>query len=83
MVLDIIECLVQRDVGVTSKCIQGVYKHLREAILMRDDADPKREAWKHKKIVVIAHSQGGLILSLALDMLYADLSDEVLSRLEV
>lgn len=32
---------------------------------------------------MVAHSQGGLVTSLALDMLFADLADEVLSRLEI
>jgi len=80
-VLDILQCLIQRDVGLTSGCVRNTYKQLRTYLLMRDPKD--RDEWKYKKIVVVAHSQGGLITSLALDMLYADLADEVLQRLEM
>lgn len=55
--------------------------NLRTYLLQRDPVDKKK--WLYNKIVIVAHSQGALILSLALDMLFADLSDELLSRMEM
>ena len=79
--LDLVQCLIQRDVGLTGGCVKETYKQLRTYLLQRDQANP--QAWRYRRIVVVAHSQGGLVTSLALDMLFADLADEVLSRLEI
>ncbi|KAF8543151.1 hypothetical protein BDD12DRAFT_875180 [Trichophaea hybrida] len=81
LVLDLIQCLIQRDLGLTSGCVKETYKHLRTHLLQRDPIN--KDKWRYKKVIVIAHSQGGLITSLALDMLFADLADDVLSRLEI
>jgi len=81
VVLDILQCLIQRDFGLTNGCVRRTYRQLRTYLLMRDPKN--REEWKYKKVVVIAHSQGGLVTSLALDMLYADVADVVLQRLEM
>ena len=55
--------MIQRDFGYTTKDIRAAYKHIKEALL-----DPKLS-----KVVVVVHSQGGLIMSIALDNLLADL----------
>ncbi|KAF8253950.1 hypothetical protein K440DRAFT_592686 [Wilcoxina mikolae CBS 423.85] len=81
LVLDLIQCLIQRDLGLTSGCVKETYKQLRTHLLQRDPIN--KDEWRYKKVIVIAHSQGGLITSLALDMLFADLADDVLSRLEI
>jgi len=81
LVLDLVQCLIQRDLGLTNGCVKETYKQLRTHLLQRDPAN--KDEWCYKKVVVIAHSQGGLITSLALDMLFADLADDVLSRLEI
>lgn len=72
--------MIQRDLGYTSRCVRDTYQELRSALLLKNATNT---TWAHRKVVVIAHSQGALILSLVLDMLYADLADEVVGRLEV
>lgn len=47
------------------------YRYIKEALL-RDDME---------RIVVVAHSQGGIIMSLALDNLLSDLPRECIIRL--
>ena len=68
--MDIIECFIQRDLGYTTQDIREAYKGIRDALL--DD--------KIKRVVVIAHSQGGIIISSAIDNLLADLPRECISR---
>jgi alpha-beta hydrolase superfamily lysophospholipase len=81
VVLDLLQCLIQRDLGLTSGCVRNTYKQLRTFLLARDSKN--RDEWRYKKVVVVAHSQGALILSLAVDMLLSDVADEVLQRLEM
>ncbi|KAI5802380.1 hypothetical protein FPQ18DRAFT_252040 [Pyronema domesticum] len=81
VILDLMQCLIQRDLGLTNGCVKETYKQIRTHLLQRNPANPSQ--WRYNKVIVLAHSQGGLITSLALDMLFADLADEVLSRLEV
>ena len=61
-----IECLIQRDFGYNTKDIRVAYTNIKQALL-----DPSIT-----KVVVIAHSQGGIVLSNALDNLLADLPRE-------
>ena len=70
-ILDLLECLIQRDFGYTTRDIRVTYTHIKEALLREDI----------KKIVVVAHSQGGIIISLALDNLLSDLPRECIIRL--
>jgi hypothetical protein len=64
--LDVIECLIQRNFGYNTTDVRVAYVNIKEALL-----DPSIT-----KVVIIAHSQGGIILSIALDNLLADLPRE-------
>lgn len=66
VLFDLIECLIQRDLGYTTRDVRVAYNTLKGALL-----DPGTD-----KVVVIAHSQGGLVLSMALDNLLSDLPRE-------
>jgi hypothetical protein len=68
---DLLESLLQRCFSITTEDSRIVYDHLKAFVL-----DPSV-----KKVVVIAHSQGGLVLSMALDRMYADLPCDQMSRL--
>lgn len=72
-VLDLLECLIQRCFCYTTEDTRIVYQYLKEQLM--DDTI--------KKCVVIAHSQGGIILSNALDLIYADLPQHNISKLEI
>jgi hypothetical protein len=72
-VFDIIECIVQRCFSYATKDTRRTYEHLKAELINPNIT----------KVVVIAHSQGGIILSAALDMLFADLPSEVFEKLEV
>ena len=63
---DLIECLIQRDFGYNTNDVRVAYKKIKPALL-----DPSIT-----KVVVVAHSQGGIVLSMALDNLLADLPRE-------
>jgi len=58
--------LIQRDLGYTTTDIRIAYTNIKAA-LMDDNL---------QTVVVFAHSQGGLVLSMALDNLLADLPKE-------
>jgi alpha-beta hydrolase superfamily lysophospholipase len=66
MFVDLIECLIQRDFGYNTRSVRVLYLKIKEALLNEG----------LKKVVVVAHSQGGIITSLALDNLLADLPRE-------
>lgn len=67
--MDILECFVQRDFGYPTKDIREAYMGIKAALI--DD--------KIKKVVVIAHSQGGIIISSTLDNLLSDLARECIA----
>lgn len=73
VVFDLMECLIQRCFSYSTEDTRIMYQHLK-SILM----DPKIT-----KVVVIAHSQGGIILSTALDSLFADLPCGAFDKLEI
>jgi hypothetical protein len=73
VVFDLIECIVQRCFSYATKDTRRTYEYLKAEL-----TDPTAT-----KVVVIAHSQGGIILSASLDMLFADLPSEVFEKLEV
>ncbi|CAZ86173.1 unnamed protein product [Tuber melanosporum] len=91
LVLDLLQCLIQRDLRYSSTCVRALYHNLRTALLELESVPPSPSSSasipaskpKHKKVVLLAHSQGALIASLVLDMLYADIPRSLLSRLEV
>jgi hypothetical protein len=65
-ILDLVECLIQRDFDYTTRDVRAAYAHIKDALL--ED--------QMERVVVIAHSQGGIILSMVLDNLLADLPRE-------
>ncbi|KAL7276593.1 hypothetical protein RUND412_000396 [Rhizina undulata] len=79
LILDLAQCIIQRALGWTSADIRAAYTFLRRDLLKRN----AEKEFEYEKIVVVGHSQGALILSLVLDMLYADLAPDVVERLEV
>ena len=67
--LDLIECLIQRDFGYNTEDVRVAYTEIKKALLDKTIT----------KVVVIAHSQGGIVLSMALDNLLSDLSRECIN----
>lgn len=68
---DVIECVIMRDFGYKNITVRLTYKFLKAEL-----EDPLIT-----KLVVIAHSQGRMILSLALDHLYTHLPAECFAKL--
>ncbi|KAL4992318.1 hypothetical protein BDW68DRAFT_184381 [Aspergillus falconensis] len=73
LLLDIAECLIQRDLNYTTHATRVGRAQLYSALSSEHT----------KKVVLIAHSQGGIIASAILDWLIAELGDEELGKLEV
>lgn len=72
-VFDLIECLIQRDLDYKTHDIRQGRAQIRAAL-----AAPAT-----KKLVLILHSQGGIEGASILDWLLADLSHDVISKLEI
>ena len=72
-VFDLIECIVHRCFSYATKDTRYTYEYLKGEL-----TSPAVT-----KVVVLAHSQGGIILSAALDMLLVDLPSEVFEKLEI
>ncbi|KKZ65133.1 hypothetical protein EMCG_09022 [[Emmonsia] crescens] len=70
---DIIECIFQRSFAYNTYSTRYTYDHLKHCLI-----DPKVH-----KVVLITHSQGGIIVSMALDLLFTDLPAENMAKLEV
>jgi len=73
IIFDLLECLIQRDFSYMTSDIRIVYNTLKSELLS-DSTD---------KVVLLAHSQGGIIISAALDALYADLPPAAWDKLEI
>ncbi|EPE05228.1 hypothetical protein F503_03833 [Ophiostoma piceae UAMH 11346] len=73
LVFDILECLVQRNLNYATRDVRATYAILKET-LYRPDIN---------KVVLVLHSQGGIVGSMALDWLLQELSHELLAKLEV
>lgn len=73
VILDLIECLIQRDLGYKTVDIRQGQAQLRLALA----------ASTTKKVVLIVHSQGGIDASLIIDWLYGELSEHLLRKLEI
>ena len=71
MIADLLECLVQRCLAFKTTDVRVAYDYTKACLL-----DPTIT-----KVVLIGHSQGGLIASMVLDDLFADVPSEVLSKL--
>ncbi|KAF2139314.1 uncharacterized protein K452DRAFT_75157 [Aplosporella prunicola CBS 121167] len=70
---DVLECMIQRCFSYNTSDVRCTYEVLKLHIL-----DPSVD-----KVVVIAHSQGGIIISLALDRMFAEMPSRALSKLEI
>ncbi|KAG5302032.1 hypothetical protein I7I48_02231 [Histoplasma ohiense] len=70
---DLLECLFQRSFAYDTYSTRYTYDYLKRSL-----TDPTVH-----KVVLIAHSQGGIIVSMALDLLFTDLSAENMAKLEV
>lgn len=72
-VFDLMECLVQRCFSYSTEDTRIIYRHLKGVLMNREIT----------KVVVVAHSQGGIILSTALDSLFADVPSDAFDKLEI
>ncbi|KAL8950362.1 MAG: hypothetical protein Q9222_003596 [Ikaeria aurantiellina] len=70
---DLLDCLLQRCLDYKSSGVRASYRHVK-AVLLDPDV---------KKVVLIGHSQGGIILSLIIDQLFAELPVDCMSKIEV
>ncbi|PGH13713.1 hypothetical protein AJ80_06218 [Polytolypa hystricis UAMH7299] len=70
---DLIECIVQRAFSYNTFVVRFAYDYIKQCL-----TDPTA-----RKVVLICHSQGGIITSMVLDLLFADLPIENVSKLEV
>ena len=68
---DIAECIVQRCFSYTTRDVRVAYDYIKGNVTCEEV----------RKVVIVAHSQGGIILSLVMDRLYAELSRETLAKL--
>ncbi|KAF8246305.1 hypothetical protein K440DRAFT_602677 [Wilcoxina mikolae CBS 423.85] len=73
IIFDLLECLIQRDFSYMTSDIRIVYNTLKRYLLSPDT----------EKVVLLAHSQGGIIISAALDALYADLPPDAWDKIEI
>lgn len=71
LLADMVECLVQRDFCYNTMDVRMTYDYLKACL-----CDPTIA-----KIVLVAHSQGGIIVSMALDYLFADLPHGAFGKL--
>jgi hypothetical protein len=70
---DIVECIIQRAFGFCTAETRVAYEYVKAYCL-----DPEV-----KKVVLIGHSQGGIMVSQVLDELFMDLPSELVAKLEV
>lgn len=70
---DIVECIIQRSFSYNTYCTRYAYDYLKARL-----EDPKI-----RKVVLISHSQGGIIASMALDLLFEDMPVENIAKIEV
>ncbi|KAL1861782.1 hypothetical protein Daus18300_008598 [Diaporthe australafricana] len=73
VVFDVIECLIQRNLGYATNDVRVCYRIIKEKLY-----NPQ-----YSKIVFILHSQGGIEGGLVLDWLLQELPQNLLSKLEV
>lgn len=73
IIFDVLECVIQRTFAYPTLDIRTVYLTI-SALLKQEDT---------KKLVLIAHSQGGIEAGMVLDWLFATLPREQVAKLEV
>lgn len=71
LVADLLECVAQRCISLSTKDVRVAFDYVKSCV-----ADPTV-----KKVVLIGHSQGGIIVSMVLDQLFADLPSENVAKL--
>ncbi|KAL8639322.1 MAG: hypothetical protein Q9226_008882, partial [Calogaya cf. arnoldii] len=70
---DILECLLQRCLGYKTLDVRVACEIFKE-YLMDEEV---------KKLVLVAHSQGGIIASMVVDQMFMELPDDVMGKLEI
>lgn len=73
ILFDVIECLVQRNLGYATTDVRVCYSIIKE----------KLYSPSYSKVVFILHSQGGIEGSMIIDWLLQELPQDLLSKLEV
>ncbi|RUP44876.1 hypothetical protein BC936DRAFT_148908 [Jimgerdemannia flammicorona] len=73
LVFDLVECLLQRDMGYVTDDARQAYASVKSELL-REDVN---------KVVFIAHSQGSIIASMVVDRLLTTLPEDAVRKLEV
>jgi len=73
IIFDTIECLIQRNFSYATPDIRDGYRVVKEALI-----DPK-----YKKLVLILHSQGGIVGGMVVDWLLDEIPHDLLQKLEV
>lgn len=70
---DLLECLIQRCFSYKTRAVRVAYTSIKPLL-----TDPEVS-----KVVLLGHSQGGIIISLALDQLFTELPHTDMAKLEV
>ncbi|KAF2806620.1 uncharacterized protein BDZ99DRAFT_573365 [Mytilinidion resinicola] len=73
ILFDLIQCIIERDFSYSTDDIRRSYATIKENLL---DA-------RYKKVILILHSQGGIEGAIILDWLLAEVSQDILQRLEI
>ena len=71
VIADLIECLIQRCFAYNNTDVRAAFDHVKACL-----ADPDVS-----KVILIGHSQGGIIASMVVDRLLIDLPYETISKL--
>ncbi|KAL9100758.1 MAG: hypothetical protein Q9163_003907 [Psora crenata] len=73
LVADVLECLIQRVFAYKTTDVRVAYEQVKAVL-----CDPTVS-----KVVLIGHSQGGIIISLVVDQLFDQLPSSTMSKLEI
>ncbi|KAI4090574.1 MAG: hypothetical protein LQ344_004621 [Seirophora lacunosa] len=73
LISDLLECIVQRCLSYSTEDVRVACEVLRDYLVDEEV----------KKVVLVAHSQGGIIVSMVVDYLLAELSGEMMGKLEI
>ncbi|KAI4202072.1 MAG: hypothetical protein LQ350_002861 [Teloschistes chrysophthalmus] len=73
MIGDVFECILQRCLSYKTMDVRVACEIVKGCLM-----DPEA-----KKVVLIGHSQGGIIVSMVLDQLFPELPNESMSKLEI
>ncbi|KAF2270663.1 hypothetical protein CC78DRAFT_611543 [Lojkania enalia] len=73
IIFDLIQCIIERNFAYATYDIRNSY-HAIKACLLEE---------KHKKVILILHSQGGIEGSLILDWLLSELPHDIVHKLEI